>query len=118
MMESILKPFRVLFVCLGEAKMRKSRFRKAIEKNVDVRDPFFPDVGRWLILSPQEEPKPRLHFTLFRSFSDPRGNCICSGIMFSNFAGFCSFWTCFLMIVDSFLPLTFANAAAFSETRF
>ena len=42
---AILTSFWLLLGCLGEPKMRQSRFQEGVEKNVDFRDPLFSDFG-------------------------------------------------------------------------
>ena len=49
-LESILTSFGLLFGCLGESKMRKSRSQEGIQKSVDFRDPFFSDFGWFGVL--------------------------------------------------------------------
>ena len=42
---AILTSFWLLLGCLGEPKIRQSRFQEGIEKIIDFRDPFFFDFG-------------------------------------------------------------------------
>ena len=112
----ILSSFWLLFGCLGEPKMRKSRFQEGVEKNIDFWEPFF--FRLWLILGALEGHLIRYTLPLFRSTSNPEGYFFCSGVIFGHVDGFLCFGSYFLMDFHDFLTLFLANAVAFSEAIF
>ena len=83
----ILNPFWLLFGCLGEPKMRKSRFQEGVEKNVDFRDPFFLNLADFRCSGgPQNGGIMEAFSLLFRSW----------GLLFLLWRHFCSFWWIFV----------------------
>ena len=107
--------FWLLWGCLGEPKMRQSRFQKGVAKIINFRDPFFTILADF---GCPRGPKSFCFLPLFWLVSDPGGYFFCSGAILAHFGGFWGFRNHLLMIFEEFLGITIRKRSCILLQKF
>ena len=113
-LESILLSFWLLLGCLGEPKMRQSRFQEGVGKSVDFRDLFF---GFWLIWSARGGGSKIIFGCFFASFSVLGAIFFWSGAFLGRFYGFWWFGKHFWVILAEFYYIQISECSSILQPR-